>query len=526
MTPTTPATLPRFVVTVWHGALLLVVVMGLFIALVAATERFIIGWHAPALIPLIAILAVEAMATHWLVVRERQSMEEQLKVRGLELLVVIVVVRLWSLAAQGEPLIDTLIPWLRDPLRFFGGRFLEYMIWAVLAWIITTVLYNDVLDWGRGAYVSGINETSIERDLLQQEWDETVARYRRRYVTLLFVMLAAATVATYGGTPLRAVNASMLVVTSICAVVAGLMLQSEGRLSLLRRSWTLDEIDVDAGVGRRWGRLGMLLILTLVLLAPLVGAAMLVAPPPPLVPVLNVILVGMTLVVSLVLLLLSILLSPLVYLLSFLSGSEGPPPAPSMPDITPPQIRQVPGERPLLPALIFWGCIALLVAYAVVRYVRGHSAIGEALRRWRIFRWLQATVEELWGDARGWAALAATTLRRMRRRRPRQRTRGRAKGVRAQLRVLYRRMRGAGARRGVDARVSQTPYEYSAQLAQSMRAAGDDIHGLTEAYVAAEYGPDPEEPSHLQQARRHWRRLQRWLLRSSSLRRRSRPPNS
>ena len=514
----------RFAVTLWHGALLLVLVMGLMIALIGAAERFIPTWNAPAIIPLVVVIVIEAMLTQWLIVRERQQFEEQVKVRLLELLVIVVVVRLWSLAAQGEPLMVSITPWLREPLRFFSGRFFEYFVWTLIAWVVTTMLMSDILDWQRGANFVGTTDTTIERDHLQQEWDEAVARYRRRYVILVFVMLAASSLAVYGGQPLQGINSSFLLGSTISALVAGLLLQSEGRLNLLQRSWALDNIAVDAGLTRRWGRLGMLLIAGLVLLAPLVGSLMLVAPPPPIVPILNLLLVAMTVVVSIVLLLISIILSPIVYLLSLLNSGDSPPPAPAMPEIVPPQIAQPPGDRPLWPALIFWGCILVLVVIALIRYIRGRSEIGAALRRWRIFHWLRASADELWSDARGWVALAARTLRRMRRPRNRTTARLNAQGVQAQLRVLYRRMRGAGARRGIDSRISQTPYEYSAELERSLLAVGEDVRGLTEAYVASEYGPHPDEPTHLQQARRHWRRLQRWLLRSATMRRRKRPP--
>ncbi len=515
----------RFTVTIWHGALVMIVVHGLILALISAAERFVTSWDAPGIIPLVLIIVVEAMVTQWLIAHEHQTFEEQVKVRLLELLVIVVVVRLWSLAAQGEPLLVSITPWLREPLQFLSGRFFEYFVWVLVAWMVTAFLMSDVLDWQSGSYIAATNDSTIERDHLQQEWDESVARFRRRYVMLVFVMLAASTLAVYGGRPMPAINSTLLVVSTIAALVAGLVLQSEGRLSLLRRSWALDNIVVDAGVNRRWGRMGMVLIGVLVLLAPLLGAVMLVAPPPPIVPVLNLLLVGMTVVVSVVLLLISILLAPIIFLLSLLNSGTTPPPAPALPQFEPPQIAQVAGERPLWPALIFWGCILVLIGLAFARYLRGRSDIGAALRRWRIFRWIRLTAGEFWSDARGWAILAATTLRKMRRPRNRTKARLRAQGIQAQLRAMYRRMRGAGVRRGVVSRMAQTPYEYSAELERTLAAAGDDVRGLTEAYVAAEYGPNPEEPSHLQQARRHWRRLQRWLLRSATLRRRD-PPSS
>jgi hypothetical protein len=85
--------------------------------------------------------------------------------------------------------------------------------------------------------------------------------------------------------------------------------------------------------------------------------------------------------------------------------------------------------------------------------------------------------------------------------------------------MLYRRMKAAGSRRGVHSAPAQTPYEYGSELSRNLPPAQQDIAGLTEAYVVAEYGPRPVGPAELHRARRHWNRLQRWLLRSSSLKR-------
>jgi hypothetical protein len=41
--------------------------------------------------------------------------------------------------------------------------------------------------------------------------------------------------------------------------------------------------------------------------------------------------------------------------------------------------------------------------------------------------------------------------------------------------------------------------------------AGDDLAGLTDAYVAAEYGPVPPQTADVRRARRHWRRIARLL---------------
>ena len=216
--------------------------------------------------------------------------------------------------------------------------------------------------------------------------------------------------------------------------------------------------------------------------------------------------------------LLGLLLAPIILLLSLLGGGGGTPSI-RPPAFTPPQIAEAPRERPLWPALIFWGCVAILVGIAVLRYLNGRSDLREALRKWRLLRWLVRQSRELWSDTRGWIGLAATRVARLMRRRRGGTRPSPSRGPHAQVRLLYRRMRDAGARRGVPARQTQTPYEYGHTLAGSIPAMEQDVLGLTDVYVAAEYGPAPARAPEVRRARQHWRRLQRWLMTPSRVRR-------
>jgi hypothetical protein len=260
------------------------------------------------------------------------------------------------------------------------------------------------------------------------------------------------------------------------------------------------------------------LIIALLLTAPLVSWIVLVAPPPPLIPIVNFILGVLTMIVSIVFL---ILLSPLILLLSLLRGGGA-----TMPPIAPIQPPQIPdssaGERPLWPALIFWGCVLILIGIAIYRYLLARSDLRDALRQWRLTRWLLfvASLFRGWAsDARAWVELAGSSLRRMVRRRRRRARRAQPRGARAQLRALFRRMQAAGTRRGIRPGTAQTPYEYRDELSREVPIGTEDIQGLTEAYVAAEYGPRPPGSHEVTEARRHWRRLRRWLTGSGETKR-------
>ncbi len=517
-----PSHIRNVKLTFSHGVLILAMLWGFFTALIAATERVLVNWREQGLIYLLLLVAVEAILTQRLVARERRRIEEQAGIRGLELLVIVLLVRVWSLRAEGAPLVDVVEPWLRSPLMFFGGTFGQYFLCALGAWALATLLAADVIEWTTDWMIGGAAESTIERDQLRQEWGQNVARFDRRYLLIVVITFAASGFALYdvplfdgGELPRRGLLAAL---AGMVTLVAGLLLHSIGRLNQLQRNWDADSIDVDASVDRRWSRPAALLVLGLVLVAPLVSWLVLLTPPPPLIPFVNLLLGVMTVVVSLVFL---VLLSPLILLLSLFRG-ERPQVPPQL--FQPPQlpVAQETVERPLLPALIFWGCMLLLLVIALGRYVQGRADLQDTLRRWRLTRWLLhlfGLASGLWVDARGWVQLAGQRLRYATRRRPMRRRRAAPRSPQAQLRTLFRRMQNAGARRGVPLGTAQTPLEYAGSLGQSLPMAREDVQGLTEAYVVGEYGPRPPGTREVRRARHHWRRLQRWLLGSKRLRR-------
>jgi hypothetical protein len=511
----------QIALTLRQAILILLIVWGLFTVLIAAGERLSGQWRAPGLTTLIVLVALEATITQRLVARERLRFEEQAGARLVELVVIVILVRAWSLMAEDLPLRETMEPWLRTPLQFFNGRFGEYFLWSLAAWGFTTLLTSDVIGWDVEVSPLQLPEQSIERAQIEQEWSQAVVRYDWRFFMFALVTLMAGgfALSTAGGAGVQLSASPAQITAAILAVViAGLLLHSAGRLNQLRRSWNADQVDTDTDIARRWRLSGLMVMGGLLVLAPLLGLFVLIAPPLPLVPVANALLVAMTVVVSLVVLLLGLLLAPIIWLLSLLGGGGAPPPI-RAPAFTPPQIAEAPTERPLLPALVFWGCVAILVAIAVARYINGRSDLRESLRRWRLLRWLVGQSRELWSDTRGWIGLAAARVGRLVRRRSRVARPTSPRGAQAQLRLLYRRMREAGARHGVPARPTQTPYEYGHALADTMPTIEPDVRGLTDVYVTAEYGPAPAHTSEVRRARQHWRRLQRWLMTPSRIRR-------
>lgn len=503
--------------TIWHLVLVIVIVVGALSGVLAGVQALLPGWQTPWLLPLVTLVAVDAVLTQWLVERERQGWSEQAVVRVVEATLLIVLARLTSLVAEGVPL-STIGTWLRDPLAFFGGRWSEYVIIAFGAWLVATILTHRVAQFNAAPPQAGIRDLQIDQAVLLNERAMALARFDRAWLTLTILGVAGA-VAALLRVPLLDVIGSwsslrVLVAVLGCAL-AGVLLHSEGQLEFLQFRWQIDQLAIAPAVTHRWRRTTWLLACGAIMLALLLGGAVRFVPPlPPLIPVLNVLLTLLVLLTWLIVALVSLLLLPFAWLIGLLRGDDTATPAPRFVPPPLPPIEQTVSERPLLPALIFWGCVVLLLGVAMLRYVQQRYDVAALLGRWRGWRWIMGLWRRAVDDVRGWGELALQQIRRVRRdRRVGPARRVPVRGNRAQLRALYRRMVRLGVSRGVQQQPSNTPYEWSRRLGTQVPTVAEETQAFTDAYVAAEYGPSPPSRNDVHQARRWWRRIERVLLR-------------
>jgi hypothetical protein len=75
------------------------------------------------------------------------------------------------------------------------------------------------------------------------------------------------------------------------------------------------------------------------------------------------------------------------------------------------------------------------------------------------------------------------------------------------IRRIYARMEKLAGARGYPRAAAETPYEYRRELYQAFPGQNEDIHRITETYVAVRYGDLPEDPSELLAVRAAWERL-------------------
>lgn len=510
--------------TLWQILLVMVLALGVVASIIAALHTLLPQWTAPWLLPLLVAVVIDATLTQRVVVQERLSLSEQGTLRAVEAVLLVVTVRAASALAEGLPLLRLAEPWLRDPLTFFGGRFIEYALAAGLTWGLTTVLAQTVLDLEAEPPRVSAGLMSSEESMLLQDRTLALARFDRLWLSCVLVALVSAAVVVRQLSVVQALTSwrtAQPLLAMLGCLVSGFLLHSQGQLEQLQYGWHIQETRVDAAVPSRWRRTSWLLLGVALLLGLLLSSALRIVPPPPLVPLVNLLLLVLTLLLAVVIALFSLILLPFAWLLAWLSGDPLPS-GPVLPPIQPPQIPTGTPERPLLPALLFWGCVLALVVIAALRYAQQRQSLRALLSRWRGTRWLLAWLSDTWSEVDSWRVLAVERLRQRWRQRQRPaRRRLPPRGTAAQIRALYRRLVHTAAERGVAHSRSQTAYEFRSAAAAALPPASDDIAHLTEVYVQAEYGPAPPQPQDVRRARSAWRRIERIAARTRSRLRRA-----
>jgi hypothetical protein len=495
-------------------------VLGTITALLSGIESVIPQLRYPWLLSLLALTTIDAVITQRLVARERLSIGEQGTIRAVEWLLLAVAIRVASLGLESDTWLHLLQPWLRDPLAFFSGQFVAYFWPTLLTWILASVVAASVLSFETELPRAGVRSLPSEEAAVLDDRAAALATFDRYWLSCTLLALAGAALALPQTPLLVALQSwptSRPVLAVLSCLIAGLALHSQGQLDRLRYGWQIEQLSVADDVPRRWGRGSTLLIITACAIGLVLSQGTLWVPPPPVVPVLNLLMVIVTLIVTLIVAIFGLLLFPFAWLLSLLTGTTAPS-GPVVPPITPPQFTPPPSDRPLLPALIFWVCVVLLIGVALLRYAQQRQDLQSWLSQRPGLRWLMQLLGMAWQDLRSWSALAAQTIQRRFRRSRRLPSPQAAQpvGSQAQLRLLFKRMVRSAARRGVAHSRSQTPYEFRAALGQVLPSIDNDAAALTEVYVAAEYGPQPAQPSDVRRARKHWQRIKQSIARSGS----------
>lgn len=513
----------------YQGALYNALMLASLIAVLSGVvARFAPSWRPHYLVAACFLVALEASVVHHVFRRDRMWTDELARYLLPELFVMVVLMRVAVTLSLGlATLAESARGWLYDPFSVFDGPFVIAILLGLLVGWLAHSAMQDLFELGPRASDGPVEGDRADPHALVVLNNDRAAALRRvgsRFVVgglilLVALSLEAVNIERIGGAsgPISPLS----IAAALTYLISGFLLYSQAQLALLRARWRIEGVAVPAGVTRRWNRMSWLIVAGVALLATALPRAYgmgLLDTIRATVGVLGYVLAfigyAMIWLVSLIALLPA-------WLLSLLMGEPGTP----SPPVTPPVFEPPPPPEPtvfqqrLLPALIFWICMALLAGYAVWVVLRRNPALQRALVDWAPIAAMLRWVRSLWGDARSWtvatAQRVADRLRRPADMPPSRRTAARLRGLapRELVRYVYRSTLRRAAHSGLGRRAGQTPDEYRASLAQRLPDSEQDIASLTDAFVAAQYSPRAPAADQARRTVRPWARLRRRLRR-------------
>jgi hypothetical protein len=464
--------------------------------------------------------SLEGILSERLLRRQRITGWAYLASRAAELLFLLLALKLVSYVPLGlDQLWHEAQLWLVDPDTIVTN------IDLVTALVFVPIWLGSLQVAGLAAEIEGeglILEAPPDRDsAAYYEWMTQPSPVRDRQERLdtlgqLFV---------WGGIGLLIVSAFTHAFMSSVQVLAlpvllyfalGIALLSQARYSVTVTGWRLQGIPVQPRLGHRWLAWTLVFLVGVALVALLLPTRYFIGP-----------LLALWSVFSLLsYAILSVLMFLWFLLMSFLSlllPTIPPPEEPAVPiqplplPETPPVAGGGPSWLSVVASAIFWTTIVLIVVYALYRFARDRMELlereeGTPATWWeRVLTWLRG----VWRRWQGWRRGVVQRLaeRREARRRPRgiiQRFLGfslRGLSPRELVRYFYlsvaRRAAGAGQPR----RPGQTPYEYQRSLQEQFPEMEPDLTGLTDAFLAARYSPEPVEEKDAQEVKPLWQRI-------------------
>ena len=501
--------------------LVLAMIIALVVVVAAPFEWLFPGWRSAPLIAIGALVAAETAIVHGVARGERLDRGEVLRYLVPELFILAVVVRASSLwGVTGAERDQQLGGWISDPASMLDGLFIGQYGFAVVTAVWAHLTLRDIANvLPRPGEIEALRDDGHRAfaAVRSTERDAAVGALGRRLAfggLLVLVSLTAERMRVVDG---AAPMTIAVAVATIAYLVTGFLVYSQARLLSLQTRWRQDGARIADGVAARWTWSSLWLTLGSVVLAAVLprsyGGGILDA--------LRVALgwIGYVLVmIGYVLLwIVSMLVSIPAWLLALLTPGDAPMMAEQPPPPAPPPLDAGVYTPHLWPALVFWACIALLVAHAVRIVVQRHPALLAriSLRGWlRVLRrWLSGG----WSATTRWLALGAERLM------PAaadaiapERSRQPSAGLpRERIRSVYLAALGYAGRLGMLRRPAQTPTEYATVIGDARPAARQPLAALTEAFIIARYSRRPLDIGDVRRALGQWLRVRRALRRGT-----------
>lgn len=482
--------------------------------------------------PVFFFLILETVYTTLWLKRPTQRSLNNLAYRVAELLVFIVLVRLltWGFT-NSWPSLEMWQTFLFEPLILFAdGFFLVIAIAVFVVWqmsIQITYLFSDLaLDRAEAAYyaaVFGKHQLDTRPNITDRGRLVTAFLHQWLWGGLILVICAA--LSTFdllepaGGRSLFSIGRlplpRQLLLSLVFYFLAGFLLLSQGRLALLNARWLINGVQKNDQLERSWYRFSLRLLALVAFAAALLPLGSTIA----LGQIVAAIIEGVTAVIALIIAL-------FIGLLSFLFPAQNQPveayPTPSAEPLkpllfpTPSAPTETSETLRIIGSSAFWAVAIVMTVVAFLFFLRerGVSVNKEMWRQWwtAVSQWWRKLRQNM---SRQMAA-ARQTIQSRRQRPDKQQSRRpaaqrfirlNALSPRDQLRYFYLSTLERAGRRGVARQESETPLEFAQDLKENWPDAEVDVETLTDAFLRAQYSPQPIAAEYVNPVKAHWKRL-------------------
>ncbi len=481
------------------------------------------------------VIVLEGVFTSLWLQHPNQRITDNLAYRAAELVVIILVTRLFTWTISNSfPNWQLYLTFLRNPLLLFlDPLFVLGIIFIVAAWVrgisLTITFSLLAVDWAEANYyLKPQRERNDDQRPFQYNRTLLVKTYFSQWIGGGIFLALCATITTFDLTSsIKGLNIfamarlglqPMVLIAILVYFLAGFLLMSQAKLQANNAHWLHTGMTKSSRIEKNWHRSSIRILLIIAFLAAFLP-------------------IGSTTGIGQILESLTILLIGLVSLIYLFfigllallfarpeSASSTPPPLPT-PDFAPPPQPQAANETAaFIFSSAFWAIAIVLSVVAVSFFLRERGIklnqtffkqVWTQLRGWAVQLWLgisQRAVElgrtvrdQLqikWGEEEGGEE-----------KRPFHFIRINALSPREQIRYFYLSIVRRAKEKGVPRDKNETPLEYSQALKDEFPETEGDVEELTEAFLKARYSPQIVNKEEINPIKKRWKHMRSTLRR-------------
>jgi hypothetical protein len=483
--------------------------------------RLIPGWKGAYLIGMVLFLSIEAIYSRKRVADFEQKEKIIFRISEWIAFAILIKTLLYLVNGPAQFLID-LPRWQEDFLTFFTGEYFLALFVAILTWLSSAAFSSEV-------------EELYEREN-DADWDDlgklqnVLRNIRNKISSRTFIigtlLVGLAVIARLDTnivllTTAESTRKNILPVLNVLIYfLLALVLLTQTQFALLRTRWITQHLPVSPNLARNWIKYGLIFFIFLAVIVFFLPTNYSIG----LLDTLKYALGYLFQAVSFIILLITLPITFCLSLFSFTSKSNASPQSGGLSTLPASPPGQSPAWWDFVRSLAFWIVFLGIIIFALRYYLMQNTALWNAIKKFRLFRW----VSDLWRNLRGWlrgtnkqiSALFNAGLKRIRAQRaslpasPIRRFFNLSRmNAREKIIFYYLNLIHLGGERGIERNPSQTPYNYQRVLSQSIPEIENELDGLTDTFIEARYSQHPIEEPHAAQAGSFWDRI-KTVLRS------------